>query len=192
MKLRKIKAGFYLQNSVSAAKALLGKYLVRRQGAVIMAAKIVETEAYRGKNDPGSHAFKKRTPRNEVMFGPPGRAYVYFCYGNHHLFNIVTEPEGTAAAVLIRAVEPVSGIEEMKKNRDADGINLTNGPAKFTQAMAIGKEQNKADLTKNEIYVCDGPKEKFSVAVKSRIGIKTGLNLKWRFYIKGNSYVSKP
>lgn len=192
MKLRKIKADFYLQNSVSAAKALLGKYLVRRQGAYVMAAKIVETEAYRGKNDPGSHAFAKRTPRNEVMFGPPGRAYVYFCYGNHYLFNIVTEPEGTAGAVLIRAVEPLRGIKRMKKNRGAEGINITNGPAKFTQAMAIGRAQNRADLTKNEIYVCEGQKEKFGIVSKSRIGIKTGLDLKWRFYIKGNSYVSKP
>ena len=105
-------------------------------------------------------------------------------------FNIVTEPEA-AGAVLIRAVEPVAGIKRMKK-QSAEGINITNGPTKFTQAMAIGREQNRTDLTKNEIYVCDGQKEKFGIVSKSRIGIKTGLDLKWRFYIKGNSYVSKP
>ncbi len=152
---------------------------------------ITETEAYTGKADPGSHAYRSRTKRNEPMFGPPGRAYVYFCYGNHFLFNIVTEKQGTAGAVLIRALEPVSGLGMMKKLRKTnDIINLTNGPGKLTQALAIGPGQNTADLTGDDLYVAKGTARKFRTASGSRIGIKRGLEKKWRFWIKGSEYVS--
>ncbi len=125
------------------------------------------------------------------MFGPPAVAYVYFCYGNHFLFNIVTEKEGTAGAVLIRALEPVSGIETMKKLRRTAIIEkLTNGPGKLTQALGISREQNHAGLLGNELYVAEGKKEKVIILRGSRIGIKNGLHLKWRFWIKGNKYVS--
>ena len=152
---------------------------------------IVETEAYTGKNDPGSHAYKSRTLRNEPMFGPPGRAYVYFCYGNHYLFNIVTEKEGTAGAVLIRALEPKQGIETMKKLRKTNEIiKLTNGPGKLTQALAIGRDDNRTDLNGNELYVASGTSNQYKIASGSRIGIKQGLVKKWRFWIKDNEYVS--
>ncbi len=151
-------------------------------------------EAYRGQNDPGSHAYRKKTKRNSIMFGPPGYAYVYFCYGNHYLFNIVTEKEGTAGAVLIRALEPVSGIHEMKKNRKTDDIRLlTNGPGKLTQALKIGKAENGMDLTSGYIYVALGPvNEKVRITATNRIGIKQGLGKKWRFIINGNKFISVP
>ena len=152
---------------------------------------IVETEAYTGKNDPGSHAYKRRTLRNEPMFGPPGRAYVYFCYGNHFLFNIVTEKQDTPGAVLIRALEPRAGVEIMKKLRKTnDIINLSNGPGKLTRALAIGRDHNCADLTGDELFVAKGPAIKHKISSGSRIGIKQGLDKKWRFWIKGSKFVS--
>jgi DNA-3-methyladenine glycosylase len=152
---------------------------------------IVETEAYTGKADPGSHAYRRRTLRNEPMFGPPGRAYVYFCYGNHFLFNIVTEKQGTAGAVLIRALEPGAGMEIMKKLRKTnDIIKLSNGPGKLTQALAIDRKHNCADLSGDELFVANGPAKKHKISSGSRIGIKHGLDKKWRFWIKGNAYVS--
>jgi len=152
---------------------------------------IVETEAYTGKNDPGSHAYKRRTLRNEPMFGPPGRAYVYFCYGNHFLFNIVTEKQDTPGAVLIRALEPRAGVEIMKKLRKTkDEIKLTNGPGKLTQALAIDRNHNCADLRGDELFVAPGPAKKYKISAGSRIGIKQGLDKKWRFWIKGSKFVS--
>lgn len=189
--MRKLGRGFYKKETIDAAKSLLGKFLVHVRRGRITAGRIVEVEAYRGKDDPGSHAYRKRTPRNEVMFGPPGRAYVYFCYGSHYLFNVVTEKEGEAGAVLIRALEPVSGISVMEKRRGTrDFFELASGPAKLTQALAVGREQNRADLRGNEIYLARGGSEKFRIACGPRIGIKQGLHLKWRFWIKGNRHVS--
>ncbi len=190
--MKKLKHGFFNRHTVTVAKGLLGKYLVRRINGRRLAGKIVEVEAYRGKDDPGSHAFHKRTKRNEVMFGPAGRAYVYFCYGNHYLFNIVTEKQNEAGAVLIRALEPACGIEEMKKRRGTKNLlQLTSGPAKLTQALGIGRDENRMRLDSGALYAAEaGRKEKFAVAVSQRIGIKRGLNLKWRFFIKGNRHVS--
>ena len=190
--MKKIQRFFFNRNTVTVAKGLLGKFIVRKYKGTKLTGRIVETEAYRGKDDPGSHAFRKKTPRNAVMFGEPGHAYVYFCYGNHYLFNIVTEKKGDAGAVLIRAVEPVSGACKMKKLRKTeDETNLTNGPAKFTQAFSIDKKLDGYDLTKNEIYIAgDGKKKSFKITAAKRIGIKTGLDKKWRFYVRGNKYVS--
>ena len=189
--MRKLGAKFFGRGTLGAAKSLLGKYLVRVLRGVKISGRIVEVEAYGGKDDPGSHAFHRRTPRNEVMFGPPGRAYVYFCYGNHYLFNIVTEKEGKAGAVLIRALEPASGIRSMKKLRGVDDtLTLTNGPAKLTRALSIGKGQNRLALNGAELYLAVGKKQRFKTARGPRIGIKHGLEKKWRFWIKGNRYVS--
>jgi DNA-3-methyladenine glycosylase len=157
----------------------------------MLAGRIVETEAYKGKEDPGSHAYGKKTKRNQIMFGPPGFAYVYFCYGVHYMFNIVTLPEGEAGAVLIRALEPVSGINRMMKHRKTKLVQLTNGPAKLTQAFSIGSDINGTDVTGKEIYIAAGKEEKFTIVSSPRIGIKQGADLKWRFFIKGNSFVSK-
>jgi DNA-3-methyladenine glycosylase len=190
--MRKLGMRFFRRGTLRAAENLLGKYLVSTAGGKRTAGKIVEVEAYRGADDPGSHAFRRRTPRNEVMFGPPGRAYVYFCYGNHYLFNIVTEKENEAGAVLIRALEPSAGIETMEKRRGTREIYaLASGPAKLTQALGIGRKHNTLDLSGSALYVAEGKKEKFTIYRGPRIGIKQGLDKKWRFWIKGSKYISK-
>jgi len=165
---------------------------VRNYKGEILAARIVETEAYTGSRDPGSHAYSNRTPRNEVMFEAPGRAYVYFCYGNHFLLNIVTEKEGTAGAVLIRAAEPVSGIKTMMKLRRTGEIKkLTNGPGKLTAALAVDKKFNRADMVGGmELYVASSGEKKFRVTKGPRIGIKKGLDLYRRFCLKGSGFLS--
>jgi DNA-3-methyladenine glycosylase len=189
--MKRLGGKFFEKGTVKTARSLLGKYLVRIYKGRKIAGKITEVEAYRGKDDPGSHAFLRRTPRNEVMFGPPARAYVYFCYGNHFLFNVVTEKEGEAGAVLIRALEPAAGIDFMMKRRGTkDVFALSSGPAKLTQALAIDRRHNRMDLTGRELYLAEGKKEKFRISRGPRIGIKQGLHLNWRFWIKGNRFVS--
>ena len=184
---------FFNRNSVIVAKDLLGKILVRNINGKKITGMIVETEAYRGNQDAGSHAYKKITSRNKIMYGPPGYAYVYFCYGNHYLFNIVTEREGMPGAVLIRAIEPVNNIKEMIKRRKVADINkLTDGPGKLTQAFAITKNENGMDIVKSsKLFVIDSNnKRKIKIISASRVGIKQGLEKKWRFYIKDNKFVS--
>ncbi len=184
-----LKRSFYTANSVEVAKKLLGCVIVHRTKKGIMRAKIVETEAYRGTNDPGSHAFRKKTKRNEIMFKEPGKAYVYFCYGFHEMLNFVTEPYGKAGAVLIRAVEPLTGIDIMEKN-SGKKENLTNGPGRLTKALGISRKHNGIDITKGNLKVLSRGKEKFKILCGPRIGIKQGLDKKWRFWIKGNPFVS--
>lgn len=189
----RLSRSFFNRNSVIVAKELLGKVLVRKIKGKKISGMIVETEAYRGSNDEGSHAYKKITPRNKIMFGPPGIAYVYFCYGNHYLLNIVTEKKGSPGSVLIRAIEPIDNILEMKKRRKTDNIyKLTNGPGKLTQAFGIGKNENGIDVVKSKTFFFIRPKKKrkFKIISTSRVGIKQGLDKKWRFYIKDNKFVS--
>lgn len=188
----KITKSFFNQNTIKVAKALLGCYLTHktREGTTI--GRIVETEAYLA-NDPASHSFKGKTKRNASMFGQSGRAYIYFTYGMHHCFNVVTRPKGIGEAVLIRALEPVSGLELMKKRRKISEIhNLCNGPAKLVQAMEITGEMNGTDLTKSKLRIISGENiaEKDIVKTK-RIGISKAPNLKLRFYIKSNKFVSR-
>jgi len=183
----KLSRSFYSRITDMVAKDLLGCILVHECGEKKLSGKIVETEAYFGKKDPGSHASRGMTPRNSIMFGKPGFAYVYFVYGNHYCLNFVTEKEGTAGAVLIRALEPMEGMEEMRKRR-RNG-NLTNGPGRLTQALGITKKQNGMDLTGKELYVLKGRKPE-KIVTTTRIGIKEGSELKLRFYIKGNKFVS--
>lgn len=191
--LKKIELDFYLQPTLKVAKKLLGKIIIRKFEDQIIAGKIVETEAYIGEDDPASHAFGGMTKRNKVMYLPGGHIYVYFTYGMHYCFNVVTEDEGFPAAVLIRAVEPVEGIEMMKKLRGTDKIqNLTNGPAKFCQAFGIDKSLNGASLLGDEIFIVESTNNvKFKVGRSPRIGIKLGLDKKWRFFIKDNPFVSR-
>jgi len=183
----KLPRKFYSRRTDIVARDLLGCVLVHRKGSKRLSGKIVETEAYRGYDDPGSHAFRGRTPRNSIMFGKPGFAYVYFVYGNHHCLNFTTEEQGTAGAVLIRALEPIEGLESMRKNRK--GRSLTNGPGKLTQALGITRDQNGVDLIGNMLYVLNGdsPEKVFKT---NRIGIKRGAELKLRFYNKGNKFLS--
>ncbi len=191
--LKKLELDFYLQPTLKVAKELLGKIIVRRLNNQILAGKIVETEAYIGESDPASHAFGGATQRNKIMYLLGGHIYVYFTYGMHYCFNVVTEDEGFPAAVLIRAVEPIEGIELMQKFRRTDKIqNLTNGPAKFCQSFAIDKSLNGKSLLGNEIFIAESADNvKFKIGKTPRIGVKSGLDKKWRFFIIGNPFVSK-
>ena len=163
VKLRVLAREFYNRDTVCVARELLGKTLVRKIDRQKLSGIITETEAYKGKNDPASHASRKMTERNKVMFGQIGKTYVYFTYGNHFMLNAVAKNEkSNAGAVLIRSIEPQEGIKLMIKNRKTSIIlNLTNGPGKLTQAMNITKEQNNIDLTKNSpVFITDGIKPK--------------------------------
>ena len=178
---------FYSRNTKTVAKELLGKILVHKK----CKGKIVETEAYFGKNDPASHAHCKITKRNIIMYQKPGTAYVYFTYGNHWLLNVVTEKEGIPGAVLIRALEPLEGFRTMKKRRKVKDIkNLTNGPGKLTKAFGIDKRHNGLDLTKYDLFI-ENSNEKFEIVNTTRIGLSRGKEKLLRFYIKGNEFVSK-
>ena len=187
-----LSQSFYSRPTRQVAKDLLGQVLVHQTPQGISSGRIVEVEAYLPKNDPACHAALGKTPRNQVMFGPAGYAYVYFCYGNHFLFNVVTETEGTPGAVLIRALEPVEGAGLMAKRRgrlDADDRGLTNGPGKLVQAMGITKQHNGIQLWKRPVYL-QKAQRKETVGVTTRIGITEGSGLPLRFYLKGNPYIS--
>jgi DNA-3-methyladenine glycosylase len=177
---------FYMNDTKQTAKDLLGKTLVRKIGNQVLSGVIIETEAYKGKNDPASHASRKKTERNKIMFGEVGHAYVYFTYGMHYCFNVVAKKEeDESGAVLIRAIQSQQGIKHMVKNRKTDVIsNLTNGPGKLTQAMQITLKQYDLDLTKNSsLFIIDG-KKPTKIMTKPRVGIKTGIDKLWNFSYK--------
>lgn len=187
-----LSQSFFSRPTRQVAKALLGQILVHQTPQGTTSGKIVEVEAYLPKNDPGCHAARGMTPRNRVMFGPAGHAYVYFCYGNHYLFNVVTEKNGTPGAVLIRALEPVEGAGIMAKRRgrlDVDDRGLTNGPGKLVQALEIARQHNGIQLWKKPVYL-QKAERKEPVGVTTRIGITEGSELPLRFYLKGNPYIS--
>ncbi|WP_428323943.1 DNA-3-methyladenine glycosylase [Nitrosopumilus sp.] len=176
---------FYLQDTVIVAKNLLGKKIIRKIGRSEISGIITETEAYRHKDDPASHAHRKITDRNKAMFGDVGIAYVYFTYGMYYCFNVVARnPKVSAGAVLIRAIEPEKGIKKMQENRNRKDLkNLTNGPAKLTQALEISKEHYGVDLTKNpKLYITEGIKVK-KIISSPRIGIKEATDKLWNFKI---------
>jgi DNA-3-methyladenine glycosylase len=183
---------FYERPTIRVARELLGQMLVHETPEGVVAGRIVETEAYLPKNDPGCHAARGKTPRNEVMFGPAGHAYVYFCYGNHFMFNVVTEKEGVPAAVLIRAIEPLSGsslMAERRKNFEIHQVGLTNGPGKLVQALGIHRDHNRSSLLKKPLYV-EKAARKGRIGVTTRIGLTEGAELPLRFYLMNNPYVS--
>lgn len=185
---------FYSRKAPLVAKELLGKILFHRVGSILLAGKIVEAEAYLGSADPCSHAFRGPTPRCSVMFGKPGHAYVYFIYGNHYCFNVVAhEEKGDAGAVLIRAVEPLVGIPEMIKRRKTENLkNLTNGPGKLTQALAITRKQNGADLSQGNFSIFDGGFPSGPLTESPRVGISKAMEKLYRFSVTGNPFVSRP
>jgi len=191
----KLPRSFYLRPTLTVARDLLGKYIVRRLKGKSLIGKIVETEAYLGDNDPASHAFRGKTKRNEVMFGEGGHLYVYFTYGMHFCANVVTDAERRGRAVLLRAVEPLEGRDIMVKNRklkDAPYKNLTNGPAKLCEAFGINGRHNGTDLLSDEIFITTGEEiPRKQIISTSRIGITNGAEKLWRFYISGNPFVSK-
>jgi DNA-3-methyladenine glycosylase len=177
---------FYSKDTVKVAKNLLGKKIIRKIGRHEISGIITETEAYRHKDDPASHAFRKITERNKIMFENVGLAYVYFTYGMHFCFNVVAKnPKVAAGAVLIRAIKPEKGITIMQENRGNTNLkNLVNGPAKLAQALAITKEHYGIDITKNsKLYISEGIKPKKIIA-SPRIGIKEATDKLWNFKIK--------
>ncbi len=176
-----------------AAPLLLGCVLERRLDGKRLRGRIVETEAY-DQTDVASHSYRGKTPRTQVMFGRAGHLYVYFTYGMHYCCNIVTGPESHGAAVLIRAVEPLAGQEVMSELRGGHtGHDLTNGPAKFCQAFAIDRGLNGHDLAKEPLkLIIPEAHQPGEIVQTTRIGISRGRDVPWRFYIKGNPYVSKP
>lgn len=162
---------------MQVARELLGKILVFESAS----GRIVETEAYLGEDDGAAHSARGVTPRTQVIFGPPGHAYVYFIYGMYYCLNIVCEPEGIAGCVLIRALEPVSGLK-----------GLANGPGKLTRAMGIDRTHNGTDVTKGPITVhAPESAKKFEIEISARIGITKSADLPLRFFIKGNPSVSR-
>ena len=178
---------FYLQDTVTVAKNLLGKRIIRKIGKQQISGIITETEAYRYKDDSASHAYRKITERNKVMFGDVGIAYVYFTYGMHYCFNVVAKhPKIKAGAVLIRAIEPEKGIKIMQENRKITSLkNLTNGPAKLTQALEITKEHYGIDLTKNsKLFITEGIKKSQKISTYPRVGIREATDKLWNFKIK--------
>ncbi|PIQ86040.1 MAG: 3-methyladenine DNA glycosylase [Candidatus Omnitrophica bacterium CG11_big_fil_rev_8_21_14_0_20_45_26] len=183
---------FYERDTRVVAIELIGKILVFSNARLTIKGRIVETEAYFGSQDPASHAYHGRTPRNQVMFGPPGFSYVYFTYGFHHCFNVVTEKEGTAGAVLIRALEPLEGIDVMKERRQTQDIeNLTSGPGKLTQAFGLTRDYSGLDLTGQQLFlegeVCE---QTSTIQATPRIGIKKATKALYRFILKDSPYVS--
>lgn len=183
---------FYERSWAAVTRDLLGKVLVRRLPEGTLRGRIVEVEAYGGQSDPGSHAFRGPTPRNQVMFGPPGRLYVYVSYGMHCCMNVVSEREGTAGATLVRALEPLAGVEIMERNRGGKAlVDLCNGPGKLCQAFAITRAQNGADLQGDEIWIeYDGfvPRE---IATSARVGLSAGGEMRLRFYVADSPFVSR-
>jgi DNA-3-methyladenine glycosylase len=195
----KLTESFYQRtNVVKIARELLGKCLFTNIAGIITGGKIVETEAYSWK-EKGCHAYgAKMTSRNKIMFSKGGYAYVYLCYGMHNLFNVVTNHEGTADAVLIRAIEPMKGIAEMKLRRGSlkNPFHLTSGPGKLSKALGIDRTYNGKFLLNGEIWIEDTGEtvKNTSILVSKRIGIDYAgddAELPWRFTVKGNKWVSK-
>jgi DNA-3-methyladenine glycosylase len=185
-----LKPDFYARGVIDVARDLIG--CVLRFGP--LAGVIVETEAYHD-SEPACHAFVGLTPRTRVLFGPPGVAYVYRSYGIHALMNAVAEPAGVGAAALIRALDPLDGVEEMRARRGLDRLDqLCSGPGKLTQALGIGLDQNGCDLDRGPVTIEPPPPawRHPSIIASTRIGITKAVELPWRFSAQGNASVSRP
>lgn len=193
---------FYLRPTLEIARALLGALLIRDLPEGCAIGRIVETEAYLH-DDPACHAVRefpdgstqhRQTKRNQSMFGPPGHAYVYFTYGNHFLLNLVTQPEGVPEAVLIRALEPLTGVDDMLRRRGvADPRQVTNGPGKLTKALGIDRTLDGHALSLPPLRLEPGdPVTAEDIVTAPRIGITRAVEHPWRFYLRGNPWVSKP
>jgi DNA-3-methyladenine glycosylase len=190
---RRLPRSFYRRDPRVVAPELLGKVL--RYGP--LAARIVEVEAYCGAEDPGSHAYRGRTPRNATMFGPAGGLYVYFTYGMHWCANAVCGAEGEGVAVLLRAAEPLSGLERMRERRPAarSDRDLCRGPARLCQAFGIDRAHDGADLPTADRGVTildDGTAPPEDPSISTRIGLTAGADLPWRWCVGGHRHLSKP
>ena len=193
---------FYNRDPITVGRELLGKLLIRREGRMLLAGRIVEDEAYLGAGDPAAHAYAGLTPRNAVLFGPPGHAYVYFIYGNHYCLNVSCMPEGVGEGVLLRAMEPVFGIEAMA---DARGLELTaspsaprlrllcSGPGRMAEALGITRTRDNAkDLTsrRSDLWFADDGYRPQRIVATPRIGIRKAVEEPLRFVIAENPFVS--
>ena len=195
----KLKRAFYTKDVLTVANELLGKVLVKNEHGKIFSGRIVEVEAYDGRTDKAAHTYGGKTKRNEVMFNEGGYLYVYLSYGVYFCCNVVTGTEGNGTAILIRAVEPLEGIERMKMNRfgkkklnEKELYQLTNGPGKVCKAFGITKSHLGVDLTGDRIYLENSIlKKNEEIAVSKRIGITKSAELPWRFFIKHNPYLSR-
>lgn len=195
----KLKKSFYRRELLIVAKELLGRVLVKSSDKEILAGKIVEVEAYHGDIDEAAHSYGGITKRNEIMFESGGYLYVYFTYGAHHCCNVVTGKKGQGTAVLIRALEPIQGIDTMINNRfgrklknEKETFNLTSGPGKVCQAFSIDRTHSGTDLTGDKIFILDGEKIKSrDIWISKRIGITRSVDFPWRFFIKDNPYLSR-
>lgn len=193
---RKLKREFYDRPTLQVARDIIGKQIVFDSPQGKLSARIVEVEAYIGKSDPACHAHGRRTKRCEPLYGPPGQSYVYLIYGMYYCFNFVTESEDEAAAVLLRAAEPETGIEAMRANSPSQTDlkspdKLLSGPGKFCRSFGIGSEHNCLDLTGEEIYLEDRSGKVGQIGVSKRIGIAKGVDLPWRFFDSTSKALSK-
>lgn len=194
---RPLPRSFYARPTVEVARALLGKIVSRGETS----GRIVETEAYLGIEDAAAHSARGITDRTRVIFGAPGHAYVYLIYGMHECLNLVAEQEGVAGCVLIRALEPLTGLAIMRRRRDfrrdtprLESVEaLANGPGKLTRALGITRRQNGSDVTRGPLLVvCPGAEDdRFEIGVSARVGISKAADLPLRFFIKGNRFVSR-
>jgi len=201
-RLRKALAReFYDRDPRRVSRELLGKVLVRRGRTKLITARIVEVEAYLGEGDPAAHSFAGRTPRNAVLFGPPGLAYVYFIYGNHYCLNVSCLPDGVAGGILFRALEPLAGVEEMARLRNVsvnstrDLRKLTSGPGRLAEAFGITRERdNGKDLTsaRADLFIADDGYRVRRILTTPRIGITKADDRPLRYVIAGNEFVSGP
>jgi DNA-3-methyladenine glycosylase len=190
---RRLPRPFFERYTPDVARELLGCLLVRKIGHKALSGRIVEVEAYRGSDDPASHSFRGVTKRSAIMFGAAGHAYVFFSYGFHWCLNFTCEGEGQPGAVLIRALEPVEGIERMVENRGVSEVaRLTNGPGKLTRALSIDGAFNGEDVTKSRrLYILENEGEPVRIKASARIGISMGREQQWRYFVEGNPFVSK-
>jgi DNA-3-methyladenine glycosylase len=189
---------FYDRDPRVVGPELLGKVIVRRQGRKLLTGRIVEVEAYLH-DDPAAHSFIGKTPRNAVLFGPPGQAYVYFIYGNHYCLNVSCLPDGTAGGILFRALEPLRGIDEMCRLRGiepgSDLRRLTQGPGRLAAAFGITRERdNDKDLTsaQSDLYIADDGSQAPKTLITKRIGITKAADMPLRYIVAGNRFVSGP
>jgi len=199
--IRPLTRAFFARDTRRVARELLGKVLVRSEAKTRLTARIVEVEAYLGEKDPAAHAFAGRTTRNAVLFGPPGHAYVYFIYGNHYCLNVSCEPEGRAGGVLFRALEPLSGVEEMARARGIeigsprDLPKLTSGPGRLSEAFGITRARdNGCDLTSptSSLWIGDDGYRARLIRLTPRIGITKAGDKRLRYVLAGNPFVSGP
>ncbi|NLZ38451.1 MAG: DNA-3-methyladenine glycosylase [Firmicutes bacterium] len=187
-----LEQNFYSASTVEVARSLLGKVLVHETEGEVTAGRIVEVEAYLSHGDEACHAARGQTARNAPMFGPAGTAYVYLIYGIHYCFNVVTGKVGEGEAVLIRALEPLLGLQTMFRRRGSDNLKkLTSGPGNLCRAMGINLTHNGHDLRYPPLYIIADNFQTAEIVTTTRIGISSAVNLPLRFYLAHNPYVSR-